>query len=336
MDANIVKIIRFKTEWKNHAGYEKGEAQKFWLAFIRDVFDIEQPEKFINFETQVKIDGKTKFLDGYLFDSKVIIEQKSASVKLDDKVFQQAKRYNDALNYGRKARWIVTCNFREFKIYDMDTLAAPLKILLEELPEKHYLFNFLIRKTRRTIEFDKDLDFEAGNNIRKLYEIMCKGKTSREVFQSLNKLCVRLVFCFYAESAGIFPKRKMFSNYMRNFDGEKGIFRHALIEVFKVLNTPVKERSSFISDELKNFPYIDGGLFSDENFDFPEFDKFAREVFFENLAKLKWQDIDPTIFGAVFESTLQTFNNETNIRREEGIHYTAPENIRKVIMPLFL
>ena len=336
MQENTMQIGNFVRDWKSCTGYEKGESQKFWLAFIRDVFNVKYPEKFIDFETQVKIDGNTKFLDGYLFDSKVIIEQKSADVKLDEKVFAQAKKYNDALNYGRKARWIVTCNFREFKIYDMETLAAPITILFEELPEKYYAFEFLIKKTRRTIEFDKDLDFEAGVNIRKLYEVMCKGKTSRAVFQSLNKLCVRLVFCFYAESAGIFPKRKMFSDYLKNYFDSKVSFRAALKEIFEVLNTPVDKRSEFISDELNQFPYIDGGLFEDENFDFPEFGKMAREVFFENLAKLKWQDIDPTIFGAVFESTLQTFNDETNIRREEGIHYTAPENIHKVIEPLFI
>ncbi len=328
-----MQIDNFVRDWQGH-GYEKGEFQKFWLAFIREVFDIRQPEKFIDFETQVKIDGKTKFLDGYLFESKVIIEQKSSHVKLDDSVYQQAKSYNDALNYGRKARWIVTCNFQEFKIYDMDTQAAPVQILLEELPEKFYVFDFLIKKTRRTIDFDRDLDFEAGVNIRKLYELMCKGKKSRAVFESLNKLCVRLVFCFYAESAGIFPKRKMFTEYLRNFN-DKDSFRRALKEIFEILSTPVDKRSEFISDELKQFPYIDGGLFDDKNFDFPEFQTASRIIFFENLAKLKWQDIDPTIFGAVFESTLQNFNDEKKIRREEGIHYTAPENIQKVILPLF-
>ena len=161
-----------------------------------------------------------------------------------------------------------------------------------------------------------------------------KIKDKHAALQNLNKLCVRLVFCFYAESAGIFPRRKMFTEYLRNFNN-KDSFRRALKEIFEVLSTPVDKRSEFISDEIKQFPYIDGGLFDEEKFDFPEFQIDARDIFFNELAKLKWQDIDPTIFGAVFEATLQTFNDDTNIRREEGIHYTAPENIQKITDPLF-
>ncbi|MBQ7705670.1 MAG: restriction endonuclease subunit M [Selenomonadaceae bacterium] len=336
MNVDIIKIKNFVKDWQGH-GYEKGETQKFWLAFIRDVFDILYPEKFIDFETQVKIDGNTKFLDGYLFESKVIIEQKSSHVKLDDAVYQQAKRYNDALNYTRKARWIITCNFNEFLIYNMDTLAAPVKILFEELPEKYYAFDFLIKKTRRTIDLDRDLDFEAGTAVRKLYENMYKsytGKDKRAILQNLNKLCVRLVFCFYAESAGIFPRRKMFTEYLSNYKDSKVSLRRALSELFEVLSTPLDKRSEFIGEDLKLFPYIDGGLFDEEKFDFPEFQTAARKIFFD-MAKLKWQDIDPTIFGAVFESTLQNFDAEKNIRREEGIHYTSPENIQKITDPLF-
>lgn len=331
-------IRNFVRDWKKQQGYEKGEAQKFWLAFIRDVFDIYQPEKFVDFETQVKIDGNTKFIDAYLLDSKVIIEQKSSNVKLDAAVFQQAKRYNDALNYGRKARWIVTCNFSEFQIYNMETLEKPTKILLDELPQKFHAFDFLIRKNRRNAEIEKALNFEVGSAIQKLYDTMrahYKDKNSPETFNSLNKLCVRLVFCFYAESADIFPEFKMFSDYLQNYNNEKISFRAALIELFNILNTPVEKRSPYIDDTLKKFPYVDGGLFDDENFDFPEFDTRVRYIFFE-LAKLKWKDIDPTIFGAVFESTLDPANSTKNIRRVEGIHYTAPANIQKVIKPLFL
>ena len=284
-------IKNFVRDWQKH-GYEKGEAQKFWLAFIRDVFDINKPEKFIDFETQVKIDGNTKFIDGYLFESKVLIEQKSSNVKLDETAFKQAKRYNDALNYGRKARWIVTCNFSEFQIYNMETLGDPVKILLDELPQKFHAFDFLIKKNRRNAELEQDLNFEAGSAVQKLYDTMraqYKDKNSAATFQSLNKLCVRLVFCFYAESADIFPNFKMFSDYLLNYNDAKTSFRSALIELFKILNTPVENRSPYISDTLKKFPYVDGGLFDDDNFDFPEFNKNARDIFFD-LAKLKWKD----------------------------------------------
>ena len=340
MIADIQAIQNFVRYWKKQQGYEKGEAQPFWLAFIRDVFDIRKPEKFINFETQVKIDNNTKFLDGYLFDSKVIIEQKNSHTKLDETVFAQAKNYNDALNFGRKARWIITSNFKEFKIYDMQTQAAPVSIMLDELPDRYSEFEFLIKRTRRTTDFDKDLDFAAGDVVRKLYEELkapYKVDKNPALFDNLNKLCVRLVFCFYAEAAGIFPERKMFTEYMKKSDGNFDNFRRALEEVFEFLNTPVDQRRPFIkTSDLKKFPYIDGGLFEEKRYDIPEFQRSSREIFFENLAKLKWQDIDPTIFGAVFESTLKILNDGKDIRREEGVHYTSPANIHKVVNPLFV
>ena len=340
MNANVLSIQNFVRDWKNRDGYEKGEAQPFWLAFIRDVFDIRNPEKFINFETQVKIDNNTHFLDGYLFDSRVIIEQKNSHTKLDDEVFQQAVRYNDALNFGRKARWIVTSNFKEFKIYDMQTHAAPVSILLDELPDRYSEFEFLIKRTRRTTDFDRDLNFEAGAIIKNLYENLeepYKVDKNPALFQNLNKLCVRLVFCFYAEAAGIFPERKMFTEYMKKSDGDADNFRRALEEVFEFLNTPVDKRRPHIKkSKLVKLPYIDGGLFNEKRYAVPEFQRKALDIFFENLARLKWQDIDPTIFGAVFESTLKIFNEESNTRSTDGVHYTAPENIHKVINALFI
>ena len=335
MNADIIKIKNFVKYWSGH-GYEKGEAQPFWLAFIRDIFGINQPERVINFETQVKIDGNTKFLDGYLFDSKVLIEQKSSNVKLDDSVFNQAKRYNDALNYTCKARWIITCNFSEFKIYNMETLDAPTKILLEDLPENFHVFDFFI-KNRRVLEQDKKLNFDTAIAVGKLYDAMLssarikKSDNKPEIFNNLNKLCVRLVFCLYAESAGVFDY-KMFRDYLQNENNT----RRALLELFKVLNTSLEKRSPYLDDDLKKFPYVDGGLFDDdENFDFPNFSTNAKDIL-KDLIGYKWLEINPTIFGAVFESTLNQENLQRNIRREEGIHYTAPANIQKVINPLFL
>ena len=330
-----LQINNFVKYWKER-GYEKGEKDSFWIDFLEKIFNIQNWNAYINFEMKVDCG----FIDAYLKDTRVIIEQKSSNVQLDGSVFQQAKNYDNTLNLSRKARWIVTCNFKEFLIYDMDKnkpSAEPVKILLEELPEKFHAFDFLIRKNRQNVEPEKNLNFEVGYAVRKLYEEMrvhYKNKTATETFQSLNKLCVRLVFCFYSESADIFPEFKMFSDYLGKFN-DKSNFRTALIELFKTLNTPLEKRSPYISDDLKKFPYVDGGLFDDDNFDFPEFPTRPRDIFF-GLAKMKWKDIDPTIFGAVFESTLNIENFSKNIRREDGIHYTTPSNIQKVIKPMFL
>lgn len=321
-------IRNFITKWR---GYEKGEAQTFWLAFLRDVLDISNPERFIEFEMPVA----SGFIDAYLKDTRVIIEQKSSHVPLDDTVFAQAKKYNDALNFSRKARWIITCNFREFLIYDMDKskpATAPVKILLDELPDKFRTFDFLV-KPRRNLDIERQLHFDAAHGVRELYEIMQNyyvDKDSPATFDSLNKFCTRLVFCMYADSASVFSKQKIFLNYLESHNDT----RRALLDIFKILNTPPDNRSPY--DELKHFPYADGGLFNDENFDFPNFTPKARDLLFNNLFTLRWRDINPTIFGAVFESVLVLNDAPKKIRHEHGIHYTAPENIRKLINPLFM
>ena len=323
-------IKNFVRDW-NGRGYEKGEAQKFWLQFLRDVSGVDKPESYVEFELKVS----SGFIDAYLKDTRVIIEQKSSHVPLDDSVFAQAKRYDDALNFSRKARWIITCNFREFIIYDLDKIkkdAAPVKILLTELPDKFQTFSFLI-KPRRNLDAEKKLTFDAAYAVHELYETMQTyyvDKDSAKTFDSLNKLCVRLVFCMYADSAQIFSRDKIFQDYLETHNDT----RRALLDIFKILNTPLKNRSPY--DEFKNFPYVDGGLFNDEEFDFPNFTPKTRDILFNNLCALRWRDINPTIFGAVFESVLNLSEVNKKIRHEHGVHYTAPENIQKVINPLFM
>ena len=333
----FMNVKSFVERWTGR-GYERGEAQDFWRQFLRDVLNYSGKDDVIKFEMPVS----SGFIDAYLKDTRVIIEQKSLNVKLDDAVYQQAKKYDNALNLPRKARWIVTCNFQEFQIYNMSTLEPPTKILLSDLPDKFHSFDFLIKK--RDFVKEKNLSAKAGQVIQKFYLKLKKqyyDPYSRETFESLNKLCVRLVFCLYAESADVFKEHKMFTEYLCKFKNDRLSFRSALIELFKTLNTPLEKRSPYLGDDLKNFPYVDGGLF-DKELDFPETTYELREILFNELCNLRWQDISPTIFGAVFEATLHPSKDKKltdktqDIRREGGIHYTAPENIHKVIEPLFI
>ncbi len=141
-------------------------------------------------------------------------------------------------------------------------------------------------------------------------------------------MCVRLVFCFFAEDAGLFGAKDAFSRYILYKPGD---IRGKLIELFKALDTPIKERADmYLPEEVEAFPYVNGGLFSDENIVIPKITQELKDTLAE-AAKFDWSKISPTIFGAVFESTL---NPET--RRAGGMHYTSIENIHKVIDPLFL
>ena len=331
-------VKKFVAQWTGR-GYEKGESQPFWLAFLRDVLGISEPEKFIRFEVPVKL-KHTNFIDAFLPDTKVIIEQKSLSESLTQEKsqsdgstltpYEQAQRYGSSLPYSMRPRWIVVCNFAEFLIYDMETLGEPQKILLSELPEKFHAFDFLIDKTKTNLRIELELSLKAGEIVGKLYDALHAqylDPNNEHSLASLNKLCVRLVFCLFAESSGIFGKHKIFRDYLAE---EKNI-RWALIHLFDVLNTLIDARDPYLDDTLKKFPYVNGGLFEGA-IEIPNFTNEIKELLLEEASSgFNWAGISPTIFGAVFESTI----NPTT-RRAGGIHYTSIENIHKVIDTLFL
>ena len=316
------KIKKFITDWTGR-GYEKGEAQTFWLQLLRDVLNISEPETLIKFEKSIS----SGFIDALIEDTNVIIEQKSFDVKLDDSVYQQAKRYDDSLPQPLKARWIVTCNFQEFQIYNMMTLEPPKKIFLTELNEKADQLEFLIDRNKIKLREQEALSVKAGKFVDKLYEALksnyIKPHTD-EKLKSLNKLCVRLVFCLYAESAGVFGKQKIFTEFLT----KENDLRRGLRDLFKILNTPTDERDPY--EELNKFPYVNGGLFDGE-IEIPKITPATRDVLVNDLCNFKWKDISPTIFGAVFESTINS-----KFRRAGGMHYTSPANIHKIIDPLFM
>ena len=336
----------FSEYWKGK-GYEKGESQKFWLSLLGDVFGVEHAGEYISFEDQVHLDH-TSFIDGYIPETHVLIEQKSIDKDLLKPIKQsdgtlltprdQAQRYIHALldEKGRDAvpKWVVICNFAEFHVYDMvRPQTEPIKIKLKDLPTQYYLLEFLVRKEDMTLQQEMEISIQAGEIVGLLYEAFLKeykDPTNAHSLQSLNQLCVRLVFCLYAEDAGIFGKRLMFHDYMQHNGLSKA--RQALIDLFKVLDTPVDKRDPYMDDELAAFPYVNGGLFSDENIEIPRFNPEIYDLLLNKAsAAFDWSEISPTIFGAVFESTL---NPET--RRKGGMHYTSIENIHKVIDPLFL
>lgn len=333
---------KFAEYWKDK-GYEKGESQPFWLSLLRDVYGVSEPEKFITFEEQVHLDH-TSFIDGYIGATHVLIEQKGLGKDLrkgikqsDGSVlspFQQAKRYSVELPYDDRPRWIVTCNFSEFLVYDMNKPnCEPEQILLKDLTKEYYRLNFLTETDDENVKKETEVSLQAGELVGRLYNAILKqykNPENPESLKSLNMLCVRLVFCLYAEDAGIFGRHNMFCDYLKKFDVKD--VRKALIELFKILDTKPNERDPYDESPVSEFPYVNGGLFADENIEIPNFDGEIVSLLVNNTGRdFDWSAISPTIFGAVFESTL---NPET--RRSGGMHYTSVENIHKVIDPLFL
>lgn len=332
----------FIERWKNR-GNERQDTQSFWLDLLRSVYGIENPSEYIKFEDTVMMDH-TSFMDGYIDATKVLIEQKGANKDLSKAIkqsdgsfltpFQQAKRYSANLPYSKQPRWIITCNFKEFYVYDMEKPhGEPTVIRLEDLEKEAYRLEFIVGTTNEHLEREMAISMEAGEIVREIYSGLLKqykNPDNPESLHAMNQLIVRLVFCFYAEDAGMFGKKTMFHDYLARFSSRD--FRRGLLDLFNVLNTPIDERDPYLDDELSAFPYVNGGMFAENNLEVPQFTDELRESILEHASSsFDWSEISPTIFGAVFESTL---NPET--RRSGGMHYTSIENIHKVIDPLFL
>ena len=332
----------FAEYWKDR-GDEKSDSQSFWLSLAREVLGVEEPEKYIIFEERVKLDH-TSFIDGHIPSTHVLIEQKKKGLNLRSPIrqsdgtllnpFQQAQRYSAALPYSQRPRWIITCNFEEFLIYDMEKpTGEPESILLKDLEREYYRLQFLVEEKSELLHREERISIKAGELVGKLYDAILKQyihPDSEETLRSLNMLCVRLVFCLYAEDAGIFGGHLKFHNYIKSFNIKD--VRRALIDLFRVLDTKVEDRDPYMDDALAAFPYVNGGLFADEDIEIPNFTEEIVDLLLHNASEdFDWSQISPTIFGAVFESTL---NPET--RRSGGMHYTSIENIHKVIAPLFL
>ena len=333
----------FAERWKDK-GYEKGESQKFWIDLLENVLEVKNASTFINFEDTVHIDKATGFIDGFIPSTKVLIEQKSIEKDLRKAIkqsdgsllnpFQQAKRYSAELPYDDRPRWIVTCNFKSFLVYFMNNPnGEPEEILLKDLSKEYYRLSFLVDSKKDHIKKEEEISFKAGEIVGVLYDAFSKqyNDLSQESSQkSLNELCVRLVFCLYAEDAGLFGRHQMFHDYLSKFGAED--IREALLKLFKVLDTKIEDRDPYMKQDLAQFPYVNGGLFADEDIEIPMLNDKVKELLLSKASEdFDWSEISPTIFGAVFESTL---NPET--RRSGGMHYTSIENIHKVIDPLFL
>ena len=330
----------FAERWRGR-GYERGESQSFWLDLLSNVFGIETPtDGFIRFEDHRMVDA-SNFIDARIPSTRVLIEQKSLGKDLRKGIlqsdgsmlnpFQQARRYVVSLPLSEHPRWIVTCNFSEFLVYDTEQPnGEPEQILLENLGKEYYRLMFLVDEKSEHISKEMRVSMQAGKIVGNIYEALLEqyADDSAEALRWLNILCVRIVFCLYAEDAGVF-RHDQFHDFLSTYEAKD--LRRALRDLFEVLNTPPEKRSKYLQDDLKAFPYTNGGLFEEE-IEIPQFTETLKQTVLQNASlDFDWSEISPTIFGAVFESTL---NPET--RRNGGMHYTSIENIHKVIDPLFL
>ena len=336
---------QFIYKWSGK-GREDEDARSYWIDILQDILSVERVTDHIDFEKKViGPDGNTKRIDVYIPETHVLIEQKSFGISLDKPQtghggmtpYEQAKMYDNGLPFDEKARWIIISNFAEIWIYDMNQRKPiPVKLALTEMQTKYHMLDFLVNQGTKELTKEMQLSLQAGELVGKMYDAFLKQYKNPEdsaTLKSLNILCVRIVFCLYAEDAAVFGRKGMFHDYMAQFDA-KGA-RKALRDLFRVLNQRQEDRDPYLADDdpqLAAFPYVNGGLFSDEDIEIPPFTNEIMDLILRKASNdFDWSGISPTIFGAVFESTL---NPET--RRSGGMHYTSIENIHKVIDPLFL
>lgn len=324
-------------------GDEKQDTQKFWIDIFQSVFGVENPTRHLMFEKRVRLEESTRYIDVYIPDTKVLIEQKGMNIDLSKPELQsggasltpynQARRYDNNLPVDEKAHWIICCNFQRFEIHDMkNPLAEPEVILLKDFEKEFQKLSFIADVNVDYVRNEEQISIKAGQLVGKLYDAILpqyEDSTNAQSLKSLNQLCVRLVFCLYAEDTGLFGAKDKFYTYLSTF--KTGQFRKGLIELFKVFDTPYEERDKYMDPELAAFPYIKGGIFTDD-IEIPQFtDEIIEMLLNKASLEVDWSEISPTVFGAVFESTL---NPQT--RHSGGMHYTSVENIHKVIDPLFL
>nr|WP_011100840.1 DNA methyltransferase [Limosilactobacillus fermentum]CAD59898.1 putative YeeA protein [Limosilactobacillus fermentum] len=343
-----------KTWSSDKKGREDADRQTFWNDLLQRVYGIDNYYDYITYEkdVQVKADGKvtTRRIDGYIPSTKIMVEMKGKNIKDLSKPitqsggdeltpFEQAKRYANFLPNSEQPRWILVSNFNEIDIHDMERpLDEPKVIKLEDLPKKVKSLEFMVDANQQQVIDEKQLSVDAGNLVAKIYNELTNAYAAGRgidvneprIQRSLNMLIVRLVFLLYADDSNLFGKEDIFQAFIER--REPRDIRRDLSELFKVLDQPEEQRDPYLDDEFNQFAYVNGGMFSDENVIIPQFTDELKRLIVEDAGRgFDWSGISPTIFGAVFESTL---NPET--RRSGGMHYTSIENIHKVIDPLFL
>ena len=312
---------QFYQKWVNR-GKEDEDDRSYWIDFLQDVMGIDHVTDRIEFQKKVVgPDGNTKRIDAYIPETRVLIEQKSLNIDLSKPQqghdgmtpYEQAKMYDNSLPVSEKAKWIIISNFAEIWIYDMDTrVPEPTKFTLAEIPTKYSLFEFLVNQKQQKISQEMEISVKAGEFVGLIYDALLKqyiNPENEESLKSLNMLCVRLVFCLYAEDAHIFGDNgHMFHDYMEQYETKD--MRKALIELFKILDTPEDKRDPYDTSDLSKFPYVNGGLFAEENIEIPNFTDEIRDILLAKASEgFDWSMISPTIFGAVFESTQRIYCN---------------------------
>lgn len=353
MPASKKEAKEFVKRWKKRLGAipvgsnnEQQDTQKFWVDLLINVLGIPSNtiDSFVDFERKVR--GRR--IDVFVSDHNFLCEQKSWGIDLDkpeprnggmETPLQQAVWYARHLPYSERPRWVMTCNFGTFRLYDLDNERPEdtvQEFSLEELPDSLYLLSFLTSNETSRLHKEQQLSIEAGAYVSRLYDALAKqyhhieekDERAQEEQRSLNVLITRIIFLLYAEDADLLQSHQAFGRYC---EGDPAKLRRKLVDLFETIDTPLEQRDEYMDEDLAAFPYVNGGLFSDSSIIVPQMTPEILEAITDASQDFDWREISGVIFGGVFEGTL---NPET--RHAGGMHYTSVENIERCLKPLFL
>ena len=316
------RAAEFAREWAT-ASYERGQAQTFYIEFFQ-IFGVKS-RRVASFEEPVKRLGDRRGYIDLFWKGTLIAEHKSAGKDLT-RAKQQALDYFPGLKEAELPRYILVCDFQNFELYDLDE-RTEIKFKLKDLPTHVEAFNFILGKKKVTFKDQDPVNVEASELVASIHDALEKANYKGH---DLERFLVRIVFCLFADDTGIFEPKDILLDFLQTRTKEDGSDLGPLLsQLFEVLNTDKAERQSNLDEDLAQFPYVNGDLFS-ERLRSPSFDSKMRKQLIE-ACEFKWDAISPAIFGALFQSVMEPAE-----RRRRGAHYTTELNILKVIRPLFL
>ncbi|PJA87039.1 MAG: SAM-dependent methyltransferase [Candidatus Moranbacteria bacterium CG_4_9_14_3_um_filter_42_9] len=315
------RAIEFSKEWESESS-EHAEAKSFWDGFF-NVFGVTR-RRLANFEFEVEKRGGGRGFVDLFWPGTLIVEHKSRGKDLN-KAHEQAMDYFPGLSNKDLPKYILVSDFERFRLYDIEE-KTEVESKLKELNKKVHLFGFLAGYKKQEYKEEDEVNIKAAEMMGKLYDSMVEAGYSGH---ELNFLLVRILFCLFADDAGIFNQNQ-FKKYIETRTNEDGsdLGMHLGV-IFQVLNTSKNKRQNTLDEELTQFEYVNGGLFS-ESLAIPALNSKMRNRLLE-ACEFNWSKISPAIFGSLFQSV-----KDRDARRQWGEHYTSEKNILKLIRPLFL
>ena len=323
-DSILSNAVAFSKRWKD-AHNEEAQAQSFTTDFLQ-VFGVDDPEAIGAFEYKVPLSGnKTGYID-YLWKKQIAIEMKSKGKDLSA-AFEQLRTYMTHLPEEEIPDLWMVCDFENIHINRRSTNEF-YKFKTKDLRRHIKRFaNIAGYTTERIREDQVEVNVKAAEKMAKLHDAL---KEHGYDGHDLEVYLVRLLFCLFAGDTGIFPKGN-FYYYIKDSKEDGSDLSHRLADLFEVLNMPneIREKKTLLSNELKQFQYINGSLFA-RILPKADFNAKMRKTLLE-AREFDWSKISPAIFGAMFQGVM-----DKQKRREIGAHYTSEENILKLINPLFM